>query len=77
MKKQTTIPNFEKTYTPRLKRMHFCDVGTGDCIGEDILVIFKCSRCGHQSEWMVINSVSDVKRGLPCPICNKGIAYDD
>lgn len=53
---------------PRQWRMHVCDAGPD---GETAtLVRFKCQRCGHESEWTSMSTVTEAKRGLPCPVCN-------
>lgn len=31
---------------------------------------FTCSKCGHVSEWLEVDTVTEAKRGLPCPNCN-------
>ena len=52
------------------KLMHFIDVGGGDCEEGANLALFECKRCGHKSDWLVC-STTEVKRGVPCPECNK------
>jgi len=32
---------------------------------------FRCWRCGHDDGWSFNMTVSEIKRGLPCPICNE------
>lgn len=54
-----------------VKRMHVTDAGSD-------AVQFRCKRCEYVSEWTPYNeggtdgalSVTDAKRGLPCPQCN-------
>ncbi|MCP1375368.1 hypothetical protein [Dyella lutea] len=51
---------------PRAKprvMMHVIDAGVG-------LALFQCARCGHESDWVPYGSLSDAKRGMPCPHCN-------
>ena len=56
---------FELPKKPRQWRMRVADAGHG-CIQ------FKCQRCGFDTGWIVDErSVSENKRGLPCPECNK------
>jgi DNA-directed RNA polymerase subunit RPC12/RpoP len=43
--------------------MHVCDAG-------DDVVQFRCSTCGCRSKWLTGMSVTEAKRGLPCPKCN-------
>ncbi len=51
---------------PRRWMMHVADAGHS-------AVQFKCGRCGHDSgrlKYDEDDSVSKLKRGLPCPKCN-------
>ncbi len=51
------------------KLMHVCDAyGDGP---EDVHVCFRCSRCGHETDWIDGLTVTEAKRGIPCPMCNK------
>lgn len=53
---------------PPIKRMHVVDAGNG-LSGK--VIQFECRRCGHNTGWIEDTcSVSDNKRGLPCPKCN-------
>ena len=68
-----TLDMFDK---PRKKRewlMHVVDCANGNCgeleDGEQV-VAMKCARCGHESGWISLPSVTAAKRGLPCPKCN-------
>lgn len=68
-----TIDMFEK---PRKKRewlMHVVDCANDNCgplEDREQVVAMKCPRCGHESGWISIPSVTAAKRGLPCPTCN-------
>ncbi|MDQ0510918.1 hypothetical protein [Ancylobacter amanitiformis] len=31
---------------------------------------FRCRRCGHDDGWSFDMTVSEIRRGLPCPTCN-------
>lgn len=31
-----------------------------------------CKKCGHEAGWMHFATRTDVRRGEPCPECNKG-----
>lgn len=33
---------------------------------------FKCARCGHDGGWLFDMTDSEVRRGVPCPVCNSG-----
>lgn len=56
--------------TPR-RLMHVCDAGDGCCENETpISVRYACARCGHETEWVNATTVTEAKRGIPCPHCN-------
>jgi hypothetical protein len=64
---------FEKTDLPRrrpVKRMRIEDVGIapdGRCI-----IQFVCRHCRYDTGWIIDErTVSESKRGLPCPKCNR------
>ena len=52
--------------------MHVCEVDgqyCGDEAGE-VRVWMTCKKCGlSESHWL---GVTAAKRGVPCPVCNKG-----
>ena len=60
---------------PRAKprvMMHVVDAGPGD-VDDGHLVQFECPRCGNRPEdWDHVRTVSEGKRGKPCPKCNSG-----
>lgn len=68
-----TLEMFDKP--PRAKPrklMHVCDAG--GCSSEDgtgALVRMACRRCGHETGWMVLETVTAAKRGIPCQKCNQ------
>lgn len=31
---------------------------------------FVCGRCGHDAGWLFDMTFNEVRRGVPCPICN-------
>lgn len=41
----------------------------GDCNAGHI-VQFRCARCGYDSGWVHVRTITEAKRGLPCPRCN-------
>lgn len=54
----------KKPRKPRQWRMRVADAGYR-CIQ------FKCPRCGYDTGWIIDDrTVSQNKRGLPCPTCN-------
>jgi hypothetical protein len=53
------------------KLMHVCDAG--GCCDEDgsgAMVRMQCKRCGHETGWLYLATVTEAKRGKPCPVCN-------
>lgn len=62
-----TAQLFPSPPVPRIKRMHVDDAGQG-------IAQFKCRICGHVSDWLQIESVTEAKRGIPCPNCNGSAA---
>lgn len=59
----------KKTRKTPEKLMHVYDAGgseSGDCIA-----VFLCGRCGHETDWLNVGTVTAAKRGIPCPECNK------
>lgn len=52
---------------PRVIRMHVVDAGNGE---ESMVAEFECKRCGHNSGWVTIETVTEGRRGIPCPKCN-------
>lgn len=58
---------FPETKPPRKKPrklMHVSDAGDG--------VLMECAHCGYNSGWFHTDkTVTELKRGLPCPECNK------
>ena len=52
-----------------LKRMRVVDAGNGNGCK---VVQFVCPHCHHDTGWIVDGlTVSENKRGLPCPKCNE------
>ncbi len=46
--------------------MHYIDVAH-----DSYAARFRCHKCAHTTDWMTCAGVSEIKRGLPCPTCNK------
>ena len=57
-----TIPPKPQRQKPRVL-MHVSDAGCG-------FTQFTCNKCGHETDWLIFDSVSEAKRGMPCPKCN-------
>lgn len=47
--------------------MHVSDAGCGE--GKPV-VRMRCAKCGYGSDWYKFDTVTEAKRGLPCPRCN-------
>lgn len=67
-----TLEMFDKPRRPRQWRMVVCDAGDGPCCCDEtpISVRYLCPRCGHETGWMGAKTVTEAKRGIPCPKCN-------
>jgi len=61
----------EKPRRPRRTMMHVVDAG--DSCDPQSLVIAKlaCSECGEETDWIEFRTVTEAKRGIPCPACNE------
>jgi predicted RNA-binding Zn-ribbon protein involved in translation (DUF1610 family) len=66
------FPKEELPRTPRKVLMHVIDAGNGCGMMErgQHIVEFQCPTCGHNDGWHTVNSVSEGRRGIPCPKCN-------
>ena len=63
---------FSETKPPRpapRKLMHVCDAADDEDPAYSS-VRFHCARCGHESDWIDGLTVTEAKRGMPCPACN-------
>ena len=50
---------------PRIKRMKVYDCGVD-------FVLMKCEHCGYDNGWQQYDSsITELKKGWPCPVCNK------
>lgn len=70
--RQSDLFGFKK---PRVKpqfRAHIIDAGAG--YSKPQIGLFKCHRCHWESRWIEFDTVTEGKRGIPCPVCNKGDA---
>lgn len=54
--------------TPPIKRMHVIDAGY-----DHGHVHMHCDHCGYDDGFQFVydNTLTELKRGLPCPECNK------
>lgn len=74
----TSLPSnellFPKNELPRTRKrqvlMHVVDAG---CCGMERgkqSIAFECGKCGFRPGWTTVDSVSEARRGIPCPKCN-------
>lgn len=60
---------------PRVVRMHAIDHGEAPGLMPGWRTAqgghFKCSRCGHDAGWLFDLTATEIRRGLPCPVCEK------
>jgi hypothetical protein len=61
-----TAEMFPKISTPRRVLMHCEDTGSN---GPGRMGHFRCRACGHEG-WYRDCSMTDIRRGIPCPNCN-------
>ena len=54
--------------------MHVCEAaGCGDDDGSGALVRMRCAKCGGETGWITLPTVTHAKRGIPCEQCNRSI----
>ena len=51
----------------KLVRMHVVDASCES----GLIVVVECWKCGHSSGWIQVDTVTEAKRGIPCPNCNR------
>lgn len=47
-----------------------CHTGAAEDLGKPICVM-RCTRCGAETDWLIFDTVTEAKRGIPCEACNK------
>jgi len=58
---------------PRIFRMKIADGGVSFT---DLK--FTCPKCGYDDGWKQHDlSITEIKRGIPCPVCNKPASGED
>lgn len=65
--KQLSLDGMSKRSRPKRKLMHVIDAGGGEI---DMRCRFKCGWCGYASGWVVVESVTEARRGVPRPKCS-------
>ena len=69
MKSPDLFPETKPARQAPRRLMHVCDAyGDGP---DDNHVRFHCAHCGHESDWVDGLTVTEAKRGMLCPECNK------
>lgn len=58
-----------KRKPPRVM-MALYDAGDGHGDTDGYIACFKCKKCGHKEEWVQMRTITEGKRGIPCPRCN-------
>lgn len=65
-----------KKRKPRRVLAKIYDIGDAQCCAEEDLgkplAVMLCRQCGWRSDWLIFDSASEAKRGIPCPVCNGG-----
>lgn len=69
---------FPGTKPPRARPrvlMHVCDAGQvsfgkREDFGKPLCTM-RCGRCGAETDWLIFETVTEAKRGIPCDACNK------
>lgn len=72
-KQPTLFPKDEIPRTPRKVMMHVIDAGDHGCGGTEPgeqWVKYGCSTCDEESEWQSARSITEARKGIPCPRCN-------
>jgi hypothetical protein len=59
--------NYPKNRKPPRVIMHICDITVIN--GEDFIT-FECRRCDAFTKKFPLRTITEVKRGKPCPNCN-------
>ncbi|PIE13842.1 MAG: hypothetical protein CSA70_03760 [Rhodobacterales bacterium] len=79
MSRQPALPGFKKQRKPRRIMMHTEEFGQAPGMMPGWTTSkgghFKCKKCGHDAGWLFNMNESEMRRGVPCPKCNrKGVA---
>jgi hypothetical protein len=61
---------FSKPKRRRPVMMHVSDAGGAEDRG--VMVTLQCPKCGAETGWIKFRTVTEAKRGQPCPRCNEG-----
>jgi DNA-directed RNA polymerase subunit RPC12/RpoP len=47
-----------------------CHTGKADDLGKPMCRM-TCARCGAETDWLIFDTITEAKRGIPCEACNK------
>ncbi len=68
-------PRARQPRKPRIVRMHAADVGQAPGMMPGWTTTtggyFVCGRCGHEAGWLFNLTMTEIRRGVPCPHCNQ------
>lgn len=72
----TTLDMFEELKPARAKPrvlMHVSDA-TDTCCSESAkrkpVCRMQCTKCNAETDWLEFATITEAKRGIPCPACN-------
>jgi DNA-directed RNA polymerase subunit RPC12/RpoP len=46
-----------------------CHTGAEADMGKPMCVM-RCTKCSQETEWLIFETATEAKRGIPCPTCN-------
>lgn len=69
-----TLQMFDRPRIPRVVRMHVIDAGLREDGAE--IAVYRCSRCRRETDWTEFRTITEAKRGIPCPACNSVTEFE-
>lgn len=70
---QLLFPETRKQRAKPRVLMHVFDAGGCDSDEGTHIARFECGKCGLKTDWLVMQTITETKRGIPCPNCNEEI----
>lgn len=74
MRRQFTLPGLDQPRRTRRVLMHAADVGQAPGLMPGWRTTkgghFLCGQCGHDAGWCFDMTDTEIRRGIPCPVCN-------
>ena len=52
-----------------------CHSGAAEDLGKPMCRM-RCSRCGAETDWLIFDTVTEAKRGIPCEACATEVGPD-